>query len=58
MVGEIVYRQGNYIEMIVEERGTTRLIVCCDVYATRPQPGRRFDRAGSNTKMKGQTNTR
>ena len=56
MIGEIVYRQGTYIEMIVEERGTTRLIVCFDFYATRPQPGRRFDCAGSSTKMKVQTN--
>jgi hypothetical protein len=38
MIGDIVYRQGNYIEMIVKERGTTRLIVCCDFHATRPQP--------------------
>jgi hypothetical protein len=38
MEGDIIYHQGTYVEMVLEESGTTRLIACFDFYATRPQP--------------------
>lgn len=36
MIGEIVHRQGSYIEMVVKEQHTTRLIVC--FHTTKLQP--------------------
>ena len=38
MKGDIVLRRGIYIEMIIEEVGSTRLIVCFNFHQTDPQP--------------------
>jgi len=36
--GDIVLQRGTYIEMVVEESGSTRLVACLQVHRTNPQP--------------------
>ena len=38
MKGDIVLQQGNYIEMVVDEAESTRMIACFHVRQSNPQP--------------------
>ena len=38
MKGDIVLRQGTYIEMVVEETGSTRIVACFQFRRANPQP--------------------